>query len=61
MSKIALFFLIAAVISGAFGLFQTPGEEEVMPLLACGIFTVLFVGAMLIGRRIKFDPVLRCH
>lgn len=61
MSRTALFFLISAVISGVLGLFQTPGEEEILPLVACGIFCVLFVGAMLIGRRIKFDPVLRCH
>jgi hypothetical protein len=30
-----------------------------LPLIACGVFTALFVLALIAGRKIKFDPVLR--
>jgi hypothetical protein len=59
MSKSAAGFLILAVMSGVmhFSLF----EETVvtLPLIACGVFSVLFVLALIAGRKIKFDPVLR--
>ncbi|WP_242208270.1 MULTISPECIES: PA3371 family protein [unclassified Pseudomonas] len=59
MSKSAAGFLILAAMSGVmhFSLF----EETVvtLPLIACGVFSVLFVLALIAGRKIKFDPVLR--
>ncbi|WP_438299449.1 PA3371 family protein [Pseudomonas sp. NMS19W] len=59
MSKSALGLLILAVLSGVlhFSLFE---ETEIsLPLIGCGVFAVLFALALVAGRRIKFDPVLR--
>ncbi|MFJ4196638.1 PA3371 family protein [Pseudomonas sp. NPDC089534] len=59
MSRSALGLLILALLSGAghFSLFE---ETEVsLPLIGCGVFAVLFVLALVAGRKIKFDPVLR--
>lgn len=59
MSKAAAGFLILALLSGVihFSLF---GETLVtLPLVSCGVFAVLFMLALVAGRRIKFDPVLR--
>ncbi|QJP97036.1 MULTISPECIES: PA3371 family protein [Pseudomonas] len=59
MSKSALGLLILAFLSGVlhFSLFE---ETEIsLPLIGCGVFAVLFVLALVAGRKIKFDPVLR--
>jgi uncharacterized membrane protein YtjA (UPF0391 family) len=59
MSKSAAGFLILALMSGVmhFSLFED--TEITLPLIACGVFSVLFVLALVAGRKIKFDPVLR--
>ncbi|VVN28384.1 PA3371 family protein [Pseudomonas fluorescens] len=59
MSKSAAGFLILAVMSGVmhFSLFED--TVITLPLLACSVFSVLFVLALIAGRKIKFDPVLR--
>ena len=59
MSKSAAGFLILALLSGVvhFSLFEE--TEITLPLISCGVFTVLFALALVAGRRIKFDPVLR--
>ncbi|WP_064119933.1 PA3371 family protein [Pseudomonas fluorescens] len=59
MSKSAAGFLILALLSGVvhFSLFEE--TEITLPLVGCGVFAVLFVLALVAGRRIKFDPVLR--
>ena len=59
MSKSAAGFLILALLSGFvhFSLFEETAIT--LPLIGCGVFTVLFVLAMVAGRKIKFDPVLR--
>lgn len=59
MSKSAAGFLILAVMSGVmhFSLFED--TVVTLPLIACGVFSVLFVLALIAGRKIKFDPVLR--
>jgi len=59
MSKSAAGFLILALLSGLghFSLFE---ETEIsLPLIGCGVFSTLFVLALVAGRKIKFDPVLR--
>lgn len=59
MSKSALGLLILALLSGVlhFSLFE---ETEIsLPLIGCGVFAVLFALALIAGRKIKFDPVLR--
>jgi len=59
MSKSAAGFLILALLSGVlhFSLFED--TQVTLPLIGCGVFAVLFVLALVAGRRIKFDPVLR--
>lgn len=61
MSKAALSFLILAIMAVA--------ADQLLPVsmdalgtvakAAAGLFASLFVVALFVGRRIKFDPVLR--
>ncbi|MGH8419671.1 MAG: PA3371 family protein [Pseudomonas sp.] len=61
MSKAALSFLILAIMAIA--------ADQLLPVsmdalgtvakAAAGLFASLFVVALFVGRRIKFDPVLR--
>lgn len=61
MSKAALSFLILAIMAIA--------ADQLLPVsmdalgtvakIAAGLFASLFVAALFVGRRIKFDPVLR--
>jgi hypothetical protein len=59
MSKPAAGFLILAILSGALDLFLTGKDSSALPMIAFGTFTGLFVLALIAGRKIKFDPVLR--
>ena len=59
MSRSAASFLILALLSGIFHLSLTQGMVVTLPLIACAVFTGLFVLALIAGRKIKFDPVLR--
>jgi hypothetical protein len=59
MSKSAAGFLILALLSGILHLSLVPDAVATVPLIACGVFGALFVLALIIGRTIKFDPVLR--
>jgi hypothetical protein len=59
MSKSATGFFILALLSGILHLSSPQDKAVTLPLIACGVFGVLFVLALIIGRRIKFDPVLR--
>ncbi len=61
MSKSALSFaaltLMAIVIN-----YLLPAEAQsfsALPKIAAGIFLTLFIAALIVGRRYKFDPVLR--
>lgn len=61
MSKSALSFLILTVMSIAVDLLLPAQavEGNLLAEIAVGVFASLFVGALVVGRRIKFDPVLR--
>lgn len=61
MSKSALSFLILTVMSIAVDLLLPAQavEGNLLAKIAVGVFASLFVGALIVGRRIKFDPVLR--
>lgn len=61
MSKAAISFLILAVMALATDQLLAPSMETISTLAkaAAGIFASLFVAALFVGRRIKFDPVLR--
>jgi hypothetical protein len=61
MSKSALSFFILAVMALAADQLL-PASMQTVSLVAksvAGIFFVLFVFALIVGRKIKFDPVLR--
>ena len=61
MSKSALSFIILAIMAVAVDLLlpaTAQGLSSVMKI-AAGLFTVLFIAALILGRRFKFDPVLR--
>lgn len=61
MSKAAIGFLMLALLSGAVVLYAPVGDMQVIGLLKATtlVFAGLFAGALFVGRRIKFDPVLR--
>lgn len=59
MSKSAAGFLILALLSGILHLSLVQDTVVTLPLIACGVFVALFVLALIAGRKIKFDPVLR--
>ncbi|TDV63337.1 PA3371 family protein [Pseudomonas sp. LP_7_YM] len=61
MSKAALSFLILAIMAiTADQLLPEPLETVgTVAKIAAGVFASLFVAALFVGRRIKFDPVLR--
>ncbi|GFM81999.1 hypothetical protein PSCICO_12400 [Pseudomonas cichorii] len=61
MSKPALSFMILALMAVATDLLL-PEQAHALnsaSKIAAGLFVSLFVAAMVIGRRFKFDPVLR--
>jgi uncharacterized membrane protein YtjA (UPF0391 family) len=61
MSKSALSFLILALMAMAID-FALPFDENTASAvlkIAMGLFVALFVVALVVGRKIKFDPVLR--
>jgi hypothetical protein len=59
MSKSAAGFFVLALLSGILHLSLVEDAVVTLPLIACGIFSALFVLALVAGRKIKFDPVLR--
>lgn len=61
MSKAAVYFLLLAASMGALVMFAPVQSAAVVGLakLAFGVLLGLFVVALALGRRIKFDPILR--
>jgi hypothetical protein len=61
MSRSALLFLVAALASLVAMTLSPPGMPWVSPTLGivAGSFALLFVLALVRGRRFKFDPLLR--
>lgn len=61
MSKYALCFLVLTLICSAVTLTGATGLplSEAAAKAGIGIFGVLFVVSLFVGRRFKFDPVLR--
>ena len=59
MSKSATGFFVLALLSGILHLSLVEDAIVTLPLIACGVFSALFVLALVAGRKIKFDPVLR--
>ncbi|VVN19790.1 PA3371 family protein [Pseudomonas fluorescens] len=59
MTKSAAGFFILALLSGIVYLLLVKDEIVTLPLIACSVFSALFVLALIAGRKFKFDPVLR--
>lgn len=59
MSKIALGFLMLALSCLALDVFISTNTLGDLPLIAAAIFFGCWLVALVIGRRIKFDPQLR--
>lgn len=59
MTKPAWLFLLLALAAIILGLNLSPAEAQDTAFIASGVFGSLFVLALIIGRRFKFDPVLR--
>jgi hypothetical protein len=61
MSKSALSFLILALLAMAIDVSLPLDENTASSVLkiAMGLFVALFVVALVVGRKFKFDPVLR--
>jgi hypothetical protein len=61
MSKAALSFLILAIMAIVVDQLLPPSMDTLSTAAktAAGVFASLFLAALFVGRRIKFDPVLR--
>lgn len=61
MSKSALSFLVLALMAIVIDMLLPLDANAVSSLLkiASGLFIVLFIVALIVGRKIKFDPLLR--
>lgn len=61
MSKLAVMFLLLGLgcLSAALVVPAQPVIVGTLLVIAAGISSVLFLAALFIGRRIKFDPLLR--
>ncbi|WP_268800248.1 PA3371 family protein [Pseudomonas huanghezhanensis] len=61
MSKAALSFLVLAIMAVAANRLIPVSQAalSIATILAAVVFVGLFLGALFVGRKIKFDPVLR--
>jgi len=59
MTKYAWLFLTLALAAVGLGLNVLSQDVQTVSFVAAGVFAGLWVLAIIIGRRIKFDPVLR--
>ncbi|MGC6370372.1 PA3371 family protein [Pseudomonas sp. K2I15] len=59
MTKSAWLFLTLALAAVGLGLNVLSQDVQTVSFVAAGVFGSLWVLAIIIGRRIKFDPVLR--
>lgn len=59
MTKSAWLLLTLALCAACLGLNVLSQDVQTVSFVAAGVFGSLWVLAIIIGRRIKFDPVLR--
>lgn len=60
MSFYGCVFLTLCVLSALLGMGDTlPGQWETIAKGTTALFGILFVISLVVGRRIKFDPILR--
>lgn len=59
MSKSATGLFVLTLLCGILHISLVDDRILTLPLIACGVFGTLFMVALVAGRKIKFDPVLR--
>jgi len=59
MSKFAWLFLCLTIATGLMGLSTSSQNGQTSAFVAAGVFASLLLLTLIMGRRIKFDPVLR--
>ncbi|AOE69650.1 hypothetical protein A7317_22445 [Pseudomonas fluorescens] len=59
MSKSAWLFLCLTLVSGLLGLETSSQDGQTIAFIASAMFAGCLVLTLIVGRRIKFDPVLR--
>ena len=59
MTKFAWLFLCLTAFTGAVGVVAESQDNQTTAFIASGVFASLFFLTLVVGRRIKFDPVLR--
>ena len=59
MTKSAWLLLILAVATAILGLNLTAPDGQVIAFIASGVLSGMCMLAIIVGRRFKFDPVLR--
>ncbi|CRM26824.1 MULTISPECIES: PA3371 family protein [Pseudomonas] len=59
MTKSAWLFLCLTAFTGAAGLGAESQDGQTTAFIATGVFASLLLITLIVGRRIKFDPVLR--
>lgn len=59
MSKFAWLFLCLTIATGLMGLSASSQDGQTSAFVAAGVFASLLLLTLVVGRRIKFDPVLR--
>ena len=59
MSKFAWLFLCLTIAIGLLGLSASSQEGQTSAFITAGVFASLLLLTLVMGRRIKFDPVVR--
>lgn len=59
MNKFAWLFLCLTTTTGILGLNADSHDGQTTAYIASGVFASLLLLTLIVGRRIKFDPVLR--
>ncbi|MGF6095858.1 PA3371 family protein [Pseudomonas sp. 18175] len=59
MTKSAWLFLCLTVATALLGLDAESQDGKTIAFVATGVFVSVFLLTLIVGRRIKFDPVLR--
>ncbi|WP_395610942.1 PA3371 family protein [Pseudomonas sp. B22129] len=59
MTKFAWFILCLTLLFGALGLTASSEDTQTIAFIATGVLASLLLLTLALGRRIKFDPILR--
>lgn len=59
MTKSAWLFLSLTILAGILGLNTHSQDGQTSAFVAAGVFARLLLLSLIVGRKIKFDPVLR--